>query len=227
LRYQQRAQNFEELAMAEPAPPSLMGKVIDYILGRNTLIGLASFMLLLISGYATWHGMRDFIIGVSSTPTSQGQLLPGGLSLSNDFLVIAVVVALTFLMWLMLRESFGARRQLRERLITFPLYLSPRRLVDRLWLRLLVEPDLRARRPRAPDLQALREDARDAAQVGPRAARCRAWPARQRGRLVGQPDAAGRDEWRQLRGAVGGRPRPALATRGATFATKLRPCATA
>ena len=109
--------------MAEPAPPSLTGKVIDYILGRNTLIGLASFMLLLISGYATWHGMRDFIIGVSSTPTSQGQLLPGGLSLSNDALVIAVVVALTFLMWLMLRETFGARRQLRERLITFPLYL--------------------------------------------------------------------------------------------------------
>src|SRR5262245_50004426 len=119
----QRAENFEELAMAEPAPPSLMGKVTDYILGRNTLIGLASFLLLLISGYATWHGMRDFIIGVSSTPTSQGQLLPGGLSLSNDTLVIAVVVALTFLMWLMLRESFGARRQLRERLITFPLYL--------------------------------------------------------------------------------------------------------
>ena len=67
--------------------------------------------------------MRDFIIGVSSTPTSQGPLLPGGMSISNDVLVIAVVVALTFLMWLMLRETFGARRQLRERLITFPLYV--------------------------------------------------------------------------------------------------------
>src|SRR5262245_61865446 len=109
--------------MAEPAPPSLTGRVIDYILGRNTLIGIASFMLLLISGYATWHGMRDFIIGVAATETSQGRLLPGGMSLSNDVLVIAVVVALTFLLWLMLRESFGARRQLRERLITFPLYL--------------------------------------------------------------------------------------------------------
>ena len=79
--------------MAEPAPPSRMGKVIDYILGRNTLIGLASFMLLLISGYATWHGMRDFIIGVTSTETNQGRLLPGGMSLSNDALVIAVVLS--------------------------------------------------------------------------------------------------------------------------------------
>jgi hypothetical protein len=99
------------------------GRVADYLLGRNTLIGVASFMLLIISGYATWHGMRDFIIGVSATPTSQGQMLPGGLSISNDALVIAVVVALTFLMWLMLRETFGAKRHLRERLVTLPLYV--------------------------------------------------------------------------------------------------------
>ena len=45
------------------------------------------------------------------------------MSISNDALVIAVVVALTFLMWLMLRETFGAKRQLRERLVTFPLYV--------------------------------------------------------------------------------------------------------
>ena len=150
--------------MAEPAPPSLTGKVIDYILGRNTLIGLASFMLLLISGYATWHGMRDFIVGVSSTPTSQGQLLPGGLSLSNDFLVIAVVVALTFLMWLMLRETFGARRQLRERLITFPLYLflaiwSIGFGYGFWWSLISGEEATRT------GLAGLREDARDAAQV--------------------------------------------------------------
>jgi hypothetical protein len=99
------------------------GRVADYLFGRNALIGVASFMLLILSGYATWHGMRDFIIGVSSTPTSQGQSLPGGMSVSNDVLVIAVVVALTFLMWLMLRETFGAKRHLRERLITFPLYV--------------------------------------------------------------------------------------------------------
>src|SRR6185312_9906891 len=99
------------------------GRVADYLFGRNALIGVASFMLLIISGYATWHGMRDFIIGVSSTPTSQGQTLPGGMSVSNDALVIAVVVALTFLMWLMLRETFGAKRHFRERIITFPLYV--------------------------------------------------------------------------------------------------------
>ena len=98
-------------------------QVTDYLLGRNTLIGVASLMLLVISGFATWHGMRDFIIGVSATPSSQGQQLPGGLSVSNDALVIVVVAALTFLMWLMLRETFGAQRHLRERLVTFPLYV--------------------------------------------------------------------------------------------------------
>ena len=109
--------------MAETRAPSLTGRVVDYILGRNTLIGAASLMLLIIAGYATWHGMRDFIIGVSSTPTSQGQLLPGGMSFSTDALVIAVVVALTFLMWLMLRETFGKGRRLKDRLITLPLYV--------------------------------------------------------------------------------------------------------
>ncbi len=99
-------------------------RATDYVLGRNTLIGVASLMLLVLSGYATWHGMRDFIIGVSST--GQGQMLPGGMSISNDILVIVVVAALTFLMWLMLRETFGApapHRRLPQRLITFPLYV--------------------------------------------------------------------------------------------------------
>jgi hypothetical protein len=110
--------------MAETRAPRLgWGRVVDYLFGRNALIGIASFMLLILSGYATWHGMRDFIIGVSSVPRSQGQLLPGGMSISNDALVIAVVVALTFLMWLMLRETFGAKRNLRERLVTAPLYV--------------------------------------------------------------------------------------------------------
>jgi hypothetical protein len=101
-------------------------KATDYLLGRNTLIGVASLMLLTLSGFASWHGMRDFIIGVSATPSSQGQNLPGGMSVSNDVLVIVVVAALTFLMWLMLRETFGAKgpnRRWPQRLITFPLYL--------------------------------------------------------------------------------------------------------
>ncbi len=106
--------------MGDSTQPRLIAKVIDYIFGRNTLIGIASFMLLIISGYATWHGMRDFIVGVSTNTAAPAG---GGLSISNDFLVAAVVVALTFLMWLALRESFGAKRSPVERMITFPLYV--------------------------------------------------------------------------------------------------------
>src|SRR5690348_5907235 len=106
--------------MPDGAQPSRVGRVIDYIFGRNTLIGIASFMLLIISGYATWHGMRDFIVGVSATPTAP---VANGISVSNDVLVVVVVIALTFLMWLTLRETFGAKRRLRERLVTFPLYV--------------------------------------------------------------------------------------------------------
>src|SRR5262245_22715292 len=109
------------MAEARATGPSSWGRVIDYIFGRNTLIGLASLMLLSLSGYATWHGMRDFIVGVSSSPAIQGP--SGGLSISNDALVIGVVVALTFLMWLMLRETFGLKRRLSDRIVTFILYL--------------------------------------------------------------------------------------------------------
>jgi len=92
----------------------------EYLFGRSTLIGVASLMLLLISGYATWHGMRDFIIGVSGSASHDGG---DGLSIPNDMLVLIVVAALTFLMWLALRETFGSHRRLTERLITIPLYL--------------------------------------------------------------------------------------------------------
>jgi hypothetical protein len=95
-------------------------RVEQYLLGRSTLIGIASLMLLLISGYATWHGMRDFIIGVSGSASHENG---AGSSMPNDLLVVIVVVALTFLMWLALRETFGAHRRLSERLITIPLYL--------------------------------------------------------------------------------------------------------
>ena len=93
----------------------------DYLLGRSTLIGIASLMLLFISGYATWHGMRDFIVGVSASAEPSGT--SGGLSVSNDVLVMLVVAALTFLMWLALRETFGSHRRITERMITIPLYL--------------------------------------------------------------------------------------------------------
>ncbi len=96
-------------------------RVVDYMLGRNAMIGLASLMLLVISGYATWSGMSDFIVGVQSGASSGRDI--GGLSVTNDMLVIAIVVALTFLMWLALRETFGAQRLITERMITAPLYI--------------------------------------------------------------------------------------------------------
>ena len=83
------------MAEAASKPSKVWRRRLDYIFGRNTLIGVASLMLLFLSGYATWHGMRDFIIGVSDTPTEAGSM-----SIPNDVLVIGVVVALTFLMWL-------------------------------------------------------------------------------------------------------------------------------
>ena len=109
-------------AKTKSAEFSSWGRVIDYFFGRNTLIGLASLMLLAISGYATWSGMSDFILGVQSG-ANQGRAMPGGLSISNEVLIICIVVALTFLMWLALRETFGAQRRFTDRLITFPLYL--------------------------------------------------------------------------------------------------------
>lgn len=107
--------------MAETWAPShsRMSRFADYLFGRNTLIGIATLMLLMISGYATWSGLHDFIIGVS---TEQGRPLPG-LAISSGAFVVGIVVALTFLMWLALRETFGAQRRLSERLITLPLYL--------------------------------------------------------------------------------------------------------
>ena len=97
-------------------------RVIEYVFGRNALIGLASAMLLLISGYATWAGMHDFIVGVSSAGR-QGRTAPGGVNVSHDNLVVWIVIALTFLMWLALRESFGSGRTWKERAVTFPLYV--------------------------------------------------------------------------------------------------------
>lgn len=96
-----------------------IGNAFYYVLGRNTLIGIASLMLLALSGYATWHGMRDFIVGVSQTAAAPTQ----GMSVSSDVLVIGVVVALTFLMWLALREVFGAKRKFTDRIVMFVMYV--------------------------------------------------------------------------------------------------------
>jgi len=105
------------------APAAGWSKTIDYLFGRNALIAIASVMLLLISGFATWSGMNDFIIGASATGASKGREIAGGVSISHHSLVIAITIALTFLMWLALREAIGAGRSLIERIVTWPLYL--------------------------------------------------------------------------------------------------------
>jgi hypothetical protein len=99
------------------------GRVLDYLFGRNTLIAVASAMLLCISGFATWSGMNDFILGASSSGPVKGRELAGGVSISHHSLVIAITIALTFLMWLALREAIGAQRRPIERLVTWPLYI--------------------------------------------------------------------------------------------------------
>jgi hypothetical protein len=127
------------MADASAVKPPFWARALDYVLGRNTLIGIAEIMLLLISGYATWHGMRDFIVGVSTSSAKPG----GGFSLSDDLLVIMVVVALTFLMWLMLHLRGEAAAALPAGVVSA--VCLPGAVVDRFRLRLLVEPDLRRR----------------------------------------------------------------------------------
>jgi hypothetical protein len=109
--------------MADATAMTVWARITDYLFGRNSLIGIASAMLLMISGYATWSGMHDFIIGVSSSQTRAAREMPGGILITNDFFVIVIVSVLTFLMWLALRETFGAKRPINQRLITLPLYL--------------------------------------------------------------------------------------------------------
>jgi hypothetical protein len=111
------------MADARATSPTSLARIADYLFGRNTLIGIATLMLLAISGYATWSGMHDFIIGVSSSQARPAGDIAGGGWINKDAFVVAIVVTLTFLMWLALRETFGAQRRITERLITFPLYL--------------------------------------------------------------------------------------------------------
>jgi hypothetical protein len=100
---------------------SQWGRAIDYLFGRNALIGLASLMLLIISGYATWAGMNDFIVGAASS--HKGRDVPGGFNVSHTNLVIMVTIALTFLMWIALRETIGRGRHWYNRVITGILYV--------------------------------------------------------------------------------------------------------
>lgn len=96
----------------------------SFLFGRSMLIGIASLLLLAISGYATWIGMSDFIIGVQSGDAgSGGRDIVGGLSVTNDMLIFVVVIALTLLMYLALRETVAVGTTWAQRMITLPLYL--------------------------------------------------------------------------------------------------------
>jgi len=112
------------MAVAHTTGFSAWGRTIDYLFGRNMLIGIASLLLLAISGYATWVGMSDFIIGVQAENAPDQTRDIGALSVTNEILIAIVVITLTFLMWLALRETFGRERKFwSERLVTFPLYV--------------------------------------------------------------------------------------------------------
>ena len=195
--------------MAETRAPSLIARTIDYILGRNTLIGIASFMLLIISGYATWHGMRDFIVGVSSTHDQPGADPAGRHVVLNrsaghrrgrgaDVPDVADAA-----------RDVRRRPALARAADHLPALCVPRHLVDRLRLRLLVEPD----RGRGGDAHGPRRPAGGCARRQRRhrrPPRRGERPARQRRHLVRRPDVARGDERRQLRPAVGCGPRSAL-----------------
>lgn len=99
------------------------GGFVGELFGQGAVIGTASIMLLALSGFATWSGMSDFILGVSQTPGLSTRDVPGGLSVSNELIVIAVVVALTFLMWIALRETFRRKEPWSKRMVTLPLYI--------------------------------------------------------------------------------------------------------
>ena len=131
------------------------------------------------------------------------------MSFSNDFLVIIVVFALTFLMWLCLRETFGAQRRFTDRLVTFPLYVflaiwSIGFGYGFWWSLIAGEEATRT------GLSGLQQDAGDAGGRGRCAPRCGEGAARFRRHLVGKPDGARGNERRQLRHLVGRRARPAL-----------------
>lgn len=104
-------------------PKANSGGFRSFLFGRNALIGIASLMLLAISGYATWIGMSDFIIGVQSDAGPQAREIGGGLSVTNEALIIVVVIALTLLMYLALRETVAIGSSFGQRFITLPLYI--------------------------------------------------------------------------------------------------------
>jgi len=94
-------------------PFSRLGELFD-----ASAIGIVTLMLLGASFFATWRGMRDFIIG--------NDLATG---LASQGLVVAIVLALTLAMYVTLRELIapyylnGLWPAIWKRLVALPLYL--------------------------------------------------------------------------------------------------------
>ena len=103
-----------------PAPTSGARAAFDWLLGRNLAIGVASMILLALSGFATYRGMSDFIIGSQLSAGGAAALATG--EVTAEALVIAIVAALTLLMWIALRETVKPQR-FWQFFVTLPLYL--------------------------------------------------------------------------------------------------------
>ena len=123
---------------------SLWGRATDYLLGRNTLIGVASFMLLIISGlrhlarHARLHHRRLVHADEPGPGAARRHVVLQRRARHRRrrraHLPDVADAA---------RDVRRQARTLRERLDHLPALRVPRHLVDRLRLRLLVEPDLR------------------------------------------------------------------------------------
>ncbi|MEM8635710.1 MAG: hypothetical protein AAGF33_12100 [Pseudomonadota bacterium] len=94
-------------------PLNRLGELFD-----ASALGVVTLLLLGASFFATWRGMRDFIIGND---------LAGGLP--SQALVVAIVLALTLAMYVTLREMIapyhlnGIWPAIWKRAVAFPLYL--------------------------------------------------------------------------------------------------------
>ncbi|MEL7129022.1 MAG: hypothetical protein AAGK23_05705 [Pseudomonadota bacterium] len=96
-----------------PSPVSRLAELFD-----ASALGLLTLLLVSLSFFATWRGMRDFVIG--------NDLAAG---LASQGLVIAIVLTLTLAMYVALREVISPSyvpnwwASVWKRLVALPLYL--------------------------------------------------------------------------------------------------------
>jgi hypothetical protein len=87
--------------------------IASFFLSRETKLGVGRFMLIILNGYTTWCGLQSLL--ASSSIDS--------FLVSREFSTLALAVALSFLLWIVLREVCGVDRQLSVRLIALIVYL--------------------------------------------------------------------------------------------------------